>query len=71
VHSVEIIYWQEDDGLWLGYLREHPAHRTQGETLVDLRQHLWDLYRDLTSGAVPGIRMRGELRVHEARRSDR
>jgi predicted RNase H-like HicB family nuclease len=53
--AVEIVYW-EDDGWWLGYLREFPDYWTQGETLDGLREHLRDLYRDLTSGQVAGAR---------------
>ena len=61
--AVEIIYWREDDGKWLGYLRDYPDYWTQGERLEDLHEHLKDLYRDVTSGEIPGIRMRGELIV--------
>lgn len=53
--AVEIVYWEED-GAWLGYLREYPDYWTQGEDLEDLREHLRDLYRDVTSGEIPGIR---------------
>jgi hypothetical protein len=63
VSAVEIIYWQEDDGMWLGYLRDYPDYWTQGESLEDLREHLRDLYHDVTSGEIPGIRMRDELIV--------
>jgi predicted RNase H-like HicB family nuclease len=58
--SVKIIYWEED-GAWLGYLAEFPDYWTQGETLDDLREHLKDLYADLTSGEIPGIRRAEEL----------
>lgn len=58
--SVKIIYWEED-GAWLGYLEEFPDYWTQGETLDDLREHLKDLYADLTSGEIPGIRRAEEL----------
>lgn len=58
--SVKIIYWEED-GAWLGYLEEFPDYWTQGETLDDLREHLKDLYTDLTSGEIPGIRRAEEL----------
>ena len=61
--SVEIIYWQEDDGAWLGYLRDYPDYWTQGETLEDLQEHLRDLHGDITSGEIPGIRTRAELTV--------
>lgn len=61
--SVEIIYWQEDDGTWLGYLRDYPDYWTQGESRDDLMEHLRDLHGDITSGEIPGIRMRAELTV--------
>jgi hypothetical protein len=60
--AVKFIYW-EDDGAWLGYIRDYPDYLTQGETLDDLKEHLIDLYRDLTSGEIPGIRRVGELIV--------
>jgi predicted RNase H-like HicB family nuclease len=58
--SVKIIYWEED-GAWLGYLAEFPDYWTQGDTLDDLREHLKDLYADLTSGEIPGVRRAEEL----------
>ena len=33
-----------------------PDYWTQGETLDDLIEHLKDLYLDLSSGQIPGIR---------------
>jgi predicted RNase H-like HicB family nuclease len=30
--TVKIVYWQEDDGLWLGYLQNYPDYLTQGES---------------------------------------
>lgn len=53
--TVTIVYWQ-DDQQWLGYLQEYPDYWTQGETLAELHEYLQDLYRDLDSGAIPGIR---------------
>ncbi len=49
--------------MWLGYFEEFPDYMTQGETLAKLQEHLRDLYRDLTSGEIPGIRRVGELTV--------
>ena len=46
------IYWQDED-MFLGYLEAYPDYWTQGETLVELEENLLDLYRDLTSGAIP------------------
>lgn len=54
MNSVKIIVWEED-GAWLGSL-QYPDYWTQGETVEDLREHLKDLYQDITSGAIPGIR---------------
>ena len=42
--------------MWLGYFEEFPDYMTQGETFVELEENLRDLYRDLTSGEIPGIR---------------
>jgi hypothetical protein len=53
--TVKIVVW-EDDGSWLGYLQEYPDYWTQGKTVDDLKEHLKDLYRDITSGEIPGIR---------------
>ena len=53
--AVKIICW-EDDGAWLGYLQDFPDYWTQGESLDDLKENLRDLYRDLTSGEIPGVR---------------
>lgn len=55
-------YWQQD-GVWLGLVEEYPDYWTQGESLDDLKGHLLDLYRDLTSGDVPAVRRRGELEL--------
>lgn len=60
MHTTQFVYWEED-GAWLGYLHEYPDYWTQGETLDDLKDHLRDLYVDLTSGDLPGIRKMDEL----------
>jgi predicted RNase H-like HicB family nuclease len=49
------VYWQDADA-WLGYLVEFPDYVTQGESLDDLKEHLHDLYADLTSGEIPAVR---------------
>jgi hypothetical protein len=60
--SARYVYWQQGRD-WLGYFEEFPDYITQGETVDDLREHLADLYRDLTSGEIPGIRRVAELRL--------
>jgi hypothetical protein len=56
------VHWQDGE-MWLGYLEEFPDYLTQGESLAELEEHLRDLYRDLTSGAIPGVRRVAELSV--------
>ena len=60
--KLRFVHWQ-DGGFWLGYLEEFPDYVTQGESLDDLREHLADLYRDLTSGEIPAVRRVAELVV--------
>ncbi len=47
--------------MWLGYFEEFPDYLTQGETLAELEDNLRELYGDLTSGEIPGIRRVAEL----------
>ena len=47
--------------MWLGYFEEFPDYLTQGKTLAELQQNLRDLYKDLISGEIPGIRRVAEL----------
>jgi hypothetical protein len=49
--------------MWLGYLEEFPDYLTQGESVTELEENLRDLYRDLTSGVIPGVRKVAELSV--------
>ncbi len=49
--------------MWLGYFEEFPDYLTQGESLRELEENLRDLYRDLTSDEIPGIRRVAELSV--------
>lgn len=46
--KIKYTFWQENDGKYLGYLNEYPDHWTQGETLVDLQEHLRDLYQEFS-----------------------
>jgi hypothetical protein len=55
-------YWQVDTH-WVGYLDQHPDYMTQGESLEDLKEHLTDLYKDLTSGEIPHVRHHAELEL--------
>lgn len=61
--TVRIVYWQDRDGMWLGFLEEYPDYMTQGETLDDLQEHLRDIYSDITGGLVPMARHHTEMAV--------
>lgn len=55
-------YWQDGDD-WLGYLDEFPDYMTQGSSLEDLRENLFDLYQELASGAIANVRRHAVLEV--------
>jgi len=52
---VRMVYWEED-GAWVGYIQDYPDYWTQGKSLDDLKEHLKDLYLNMSSGQIPGIR---------------
>ena len=62
MEKVKYVYWRDED-MWLGYLEEFSDYMTQGETLDDLKEHLEDLYKELTSGKIPYVRRVAELEV--------
>ena len=47
--------------MWLGYFEDFPDYWTQGESFVELEENLRDIYRDVTSGEIPGIRRTTKL----------
>jgi hypothetical protein len=62
MRSIGFTFWQDGD-MWLGYLDDYPDYMTQGTSLEDLKEHLLDLYSDLSSGAIPSARQHAELDV--------
>lgn len=55
-------FWQDGDH-WIGFLDEFPEYLTQGSSLEDLKAHLLDLHKDLTSGAIPNVRRHAQLEI--------
>ena len=49
--------------MWLGYLDSYPDYMTQGRSLDNLREHLLDLYKDLSTGKIPSVRQHSELEL--------
>jgi len=60
--SIRYVHWQDGE-MWLGYLEEYPDYMTQGESIEELEENLRDIYADLNSGAIPGVRKVAELHL--------
>jgi len=60
--TVRFVHWEEGQTR-IGYLEEFPDYLTQGASLAELKENLRDLYRDLTSGEIPGVRRVAELSI--------
>jgi predicted RNase H-like HicB family nuclease len=60
--TLKYVYWQEGD-MWLGHLDEFPDYMSQAETLEELQENLKDIYAELTSGKIPGVRRVAELNI--------
>lgn len=59
---------RQEGEIWLGYCEEFPDYLTQGKSLGELEDSLRDIYRDLTSGQIPGFAQLLSLRWNEAGR---
>ena len=62
MQTAKYVHWQDGDK-FLGYFVDYPDYWTQGDSFDDLKDHLVDLYQDLTGGQIPGIRKVDELAV--------
>jgi len=62
METKRFVYYKDDD-MWIGWLKEYPDYRTQGETIDELKDNLKDIYSDLRSGSIPYVYQIGELRV--------
>ena len=62
MQTAKYVHWQDGDHFF-GYFVDYPDYWTQGKSFDDLKDHLVDLYRDLTSGQISGIRKVDELAV--------
>ena len=60
--ALSFTYWQDGED-WIGHLDEFPDYSTQGSSLDDLKAHLLDLYRELTSGDIPNVRRHAVLEL--------
>jgi predicted RNase H-like HicB family nuclease len=50
--TVTMVYWKSEQ-FWLGKLLQYPEVMTQGETLEELEESLWDAYRLMVLADVP------------------
>jgi len=62
METLRYVHWQDGDH-WLAYLEDYPDYWTQGETIEELEENLRDLYKELTSGHIPGVRRVAELQI--------
>ena len=60
--TLKYVYWQDGD-MWLGHLDEFPDYMSQAETLEELQENLKDIYAELSSGDIPGVRRVAELNI--------
>jgi hypothetical protein len=56
------IYWQDEE-MWMGYLEGFPEYWTQGESEMELKENLADLYQDLNRGMIPNVRRSAERSI--------
>jgi predicted RNase H-like HicB family nuclease len=63
MQTAKYLHWGEEDGTFIGYFLDYLNDWTQGTTLDDLKERLRELYADLTSGQIPGVRRIDELAV--------
>jgi len=62
MQGLRFVSWQDGDA-WLGYLEDYPDYLTQGGSLPELKEHLRDIWVDVTGGHIPAVRRVGELDV--------
>jgi predicted RNase H-like HicB family nuclease len=62
MQTIGFTYWPDGE-FWLGHLDEFPDYMTQGMSLDDLKEHLLDLHRELSSGVIPAVRRHAKLEV--------
>ena len=55
--TLSFTYWQEPDGMWLGYMNDYPDYMTEGHSLQELQRMLLSLRSDINamqqSGELP------------------
>ena len=56
------IYFKNEN-MWIGYWEEYPDYLTQGISLEELKDNLLDIYKDLSSDAIPCVHRVGELEI--------
>ncbi|MDR3554750.1 MAG: hypothetical protein P4L55_08340 [Syntrophobacteraceae bacterium] len=63
MRTVRIVYWQEDDGMWVGYLESYSDYMTQGENLDELRENLKDILSEVEARNIPFVRTHEDMAV--------
>ena len=45
--ELEYVYFEADEGGYVGYFKDFPQHVTQGETIEELEEMLQDMFESL------------------------
>lgn len=45
--GMNFTYWQEPDGMWLGYMNDYPDYMTEGQSFAELKRMLLSLRSDI------------------------
>ncbi|MBM2816863.1 MAG: hypothetical protein HW421_3625 [Ignavibacteria bacterium] len=62
MNKTKITYWQ-DGKFNLGFINEYPEYVTQGMNLDEIIDNLKDIYSDIQSEKIPGMRKTMELEL--------
>lgn len=61
--TVKIVYWQENDGMWLGHLEAYPDYMTQGQSIEELKENLKDILTMLEKKEIPLVRIHEDMAI--------
>ena len=56
------IYFKNEN-MWIGYWEDYPDYLTHGVSLEELKDNLLDIYKDLSSHAIPCVHRVRELEI--------
>jgi len=64
--ELEYVYFQADEGGYVGYFKDFPQHLTQGETIEELEEMLLDMFECLLEVKVEPVSEEESVMIDEA-----